>query len=61
MTLPVAGVVLNHPSRPNADDVSLASNRAELNRHCGSLVRAEVFWGSDRFDRPVDWFALATQ
>ena len=28
--LAVAGVVLNHPAPPSADDISLASNRAEL-------------------------------
>ena len=57
--LPVAGIVLNHPTPPSAGDVSLASNRAELNAHCGGLVLAEVFFGSNRFEQSVDWFALA--
>jgi dethiobiotin synthetase len=54
-----AGVVLNHPSCPAADDVSLATNRAELASRCVPPILAEVAWKSDGFDRPVDWFALA--
>ena len=34
----VAGVVLNHPAPPAADDASLATNRAELAAGCGAAV-----------------------
>ncbi len=57
--LAVAGIVLNHPAPPPADDVSLASNRQELLARCVPPVLAEVAWGADRFDAPIDWFALA--
>jgi len=57
--LPVAGVVLNHPAPPAADDVSLATNRAELSARCVPPILAEVFWNAEGFDTPVDWFALA--
>ena len=57
--LPVAGVVLNHPAPPAADDVSLATNREELAARCVSPILAEVFWNAEGFDAPVDWFALA--
>ena len=57
--LPVAGVVLNHPAPAAADDASLATNRAELSARCVPPILAEVFWNADRFDAPVDWFALA--
>ena len=56
--LSVAGVVLNHPSPPTSDDASLASNRAELVHRCIPPVLAEVFFGSDRFDREIDWRGL---
>jgi dethiobiotin synthetase len=55
----VAGVVLNHPAPPAADDVSLSQNRAELAARCVPPVLAEVVWGAKSFDTPVDWFALA--
>jgi dethiobiotin synthetase len=57
--LAVAGVVLNQPQPPAADDVSLASNRAELAARCVPPILAEVFWNAEDFDAPVDWFALA--
>jgi dethiobiotin synthetase len=56
--LRVAGVVLNHP-RPPADDLSTASNRAELAARCVPPLLAEVAWQAGQFDREVDWFALA--
>ncbi len=56
--LPVAGIVLNHPSRPSADDASLAGNRRELAERCVPPILAEVPWGGD-FDVKVDWFELA--
>ena len=56
--LAIAGVVLNHPAPPAADDVSLATNRAELTARCVAPILAEVAWNGDRFDVPVDWSAL---
>ena len=56
--LAMAGIVLNHPAPPPADDVSLASNRQELLARCVPPVLAEVAWGAERFDAPIDWFAL---
>jgi dethiobiotin synthetase len=57
--LAVAGIVLNHPAAPSADDASLATNREEVDRHSGRRVLAGVEFGGDAFDRSVDWFALA--
>ncbi len=54
-----AGVVLNHPTAPSADDVSLPQNRAELAARCVPPILAEVGWAADDFDAPVDWFSLA--
>ncbi len=56
--LPIAGVVLNHPS-PRPDDPSLASNRAELEARCRVPIVAEVAFGARHFDHPVDWLKLA--
>lgn len=56
--LPVAGVVLNQPAAPAVDDLSLATNREELARRCIPPVLCEVPFGSDRFDRDIDWRAL---
>jgi dethiobiotin synthetase len=58
--LPVAGVVLNHPAPPEADDVSLASNREELIARCSAPLLASVEHGAALFDSAVDWFQLAT-
>lgn len=57
--LPIAGVVLNHPAAPSADDVSLLQNRRELEARCVPPILAEVGWGAAQFDRSVDWFGLA--
>jgi dethiobiotin synthetase len=57
--LPIAGVVLNHPTAPSGEDASLAENRRELAARCVPPILAEVGWGADDFDAPVDWFALA--
>jgi dethiobiotin synthetase len=57
--LPVAGVVLNHPTPPTSDDASLSSNRGELERRCEAPILAELFWQAEDFDAAVDWFALA--
>ena len=52
--LPIAGVVLNHPTQPS-DDASLATNRRELSERCVPPILAEVSWGAERFDVEVDW------
>jgi dethiobiotin synthetase len=58
--LPIAGVVLNHPASPMADDASLSTNRAELAARCVPPILAELGWNSTRFDAAVDWFAIAS-
>ncbi|HEX2475146.1 MAG TPA: dethiobiotin synthase, partial [Lacipirellulaceae bacterium] len=55
--LAVAGVVLNSPTAAT-DDASVASNAHELSRRCGVPLLATVEHGG-RFEREVDWFALA--
>jgi dethiobiotin synthetase len=59
--LNIAGVVLNQPNPPEADDISLASNRQELQSRCFPPILAEVKWNAGAFDADVDWFALASQ
>ncbi len=49
--LPVAGVVLNHPSAPSESDASLPLNRREIALHCAAPILAEVAWGRPRFRR----------
>ena len=56
--LAVAGVVLNHPTAPSADDQSLATNRQQIERHIGRPLLAEVAYRGG-FDTEVDWFSLA--
>lgn len=60
--LAVAGIVLNDP-RPLAEgeDLSRASNRAELEARCGPPVLAELRYNAGEFDRHVDWFSLCNQ
>jgi len=57
--LRVAGVVLNHPSPPAADDPSLATNGRELAARCRPPLLAAVAYGADRFAPAVDWWRLA--
>jgi dethiobiotin synthetase len=57
--LQVAGIVLNHPQSPQRDDLSLATNRAELARCCVPPVLAEVAWQGQEFSEPVPWETLA--
>jgi len=57
--LPVAGVVLNHPLPPSADDVSQASNRNELAQRCSAPLLATVMFGATAFDSEVDWWKMA--
>jgi dethiobiotin synthetase len=54
--LPVAGVVLNSPSRME-NDPSIESNADELKQRCGAPLLAVVQHGG-RHDRAVDWWAL---
>jgi dethiobiotin synthetase len=56
--LPIAGVVLNQ-STPRPDDVSLASNADELAARCDVPLLTTVAYGSNSFDRQVDWYELA--
>ncbi len=57
--LKVAGIVLNHPAPP-ANDLSLATNRAEIAARCAAPLLAAVAFGAKRFDCDVDWWNLAT-
>jgi dethiobiotin synthetase len=56
--LPVAGIVLNQPT-PADNDASLAHNRRELELRCVPPVLAELGFGAEDFDDPIDWAALA--
>ena len=56
--LAVAGVVLNQPAPPSADDESLATNRRQIELHLGRPLLAEVAYRGD-FDTNVDWYSLA--
>jgi len=58
--LAVAGVVLNHPAPPAADDASLATNRGELAARSSSPLLAIVGFESRGFDQRVDWSGLAS-
>ena len=55
----MAGIVLNHPTPPSADDLSLATNRRELESRSSAPLLAKVAYGSRQFECEVDWFALA--
>ncbi len=57
--LKVAGVVLNHPVPPSADDISLAGNRAELSARCSAPLLAVVEFGAAGFGGQIDWWKLA--
>ena len=56
--LPIAGIVLNNPTRPS-DDPSTATNRRELAARCVPPILAEVAWEAERFDAEVEWLGLA--
>ena len=57
--LEVAGVVLNHPRPPSPDDLSLATNRAELQRRSVPPILAELAWQAQEFPPAVDWQGIA--
>jgi dethiobiotin synthetase len=58
--LPVAGIVLNN-GFAILDDPSVATNRADIERHAQVPVLAEVAVGGIEFIPSVDWFALAAE
>ena len=55
----VAGVILNHPTPTPPDDISLSTNRRELDARCDRPLLAEVAYEAERFEPEVDWFGLA--
>jgi dethiobiotin synthetase len=57
--LPVAGIVLNSPSRAD-EDPSVESNVDELARRCGAPLLAVVEHGGG-FDRAVNWFEVVAK
>jgi dethiobiotin synthetase len=57
--MPVAGVVLNHPYPLDSSDLSIATNRRELESRCQVPILSEVFWMTEKFDPQIDWFAQA--
>ncbi|MEN6451053.1 MAG: dethiobiotin synthase [Thermoguttaceae bacterium] len=56
--LPVAGIVMNEPVAPPADDASLSLNARELANRCTVPLLAEIAWG-DVAGPTADWFSLA--
>ena len=59
--LPIAGVVLNHPTPPPDDDPSMATNRQELAARCVPPILAEIGWQAQDFGAEIDWFDLAAR
>ncbi len=57
--LEVAGIVLNHPRQAPPDDVSLPTNRRQLESRCFVPVLAEVPYQADEIGGETDWLALA--
>ena len=55
--LEVAGIVLNDLG--SSGDISVDSNRKELEARCVPPVVAQLAHGTDRFDADVDWLGLA--
>jgi dethiobiotin synthetase len=58
--LPIAGIVLNQATRRDGD-ASLTSNAEEIAARCPVQLLATVGLGATRFERTVDWFALASR
>ena len=56
--LEIAGIVLNDV-RVDPSDVSISSNRGQLELHCVPRVVAHVSHGATVLDNSVDWFQLA--
>ncbi len=57
--LEVAGIILNTSSSPAGADLSIESNRAELEERCVPPLLAELGHGGLAFDREVDWLAVS--
>ena len=57
--LDVVGVVLNDVV-PQPDDVSRASNRNEIAKHCVPPILAHVSFNADSFAENVDWSKFAS-
>jgi dethiobiotin synthetase len=68
--LPIAGIVLNRvaPATGGDDggagdlqiaDPSIESNADEIARRCVPPLLADLGYGAQRFDPPIDWFAIA--
>lgn len=57
--LSVEGIVLNHPAPPKTDDLSVATNRRELELRSHIPILGEVYWKAENFDADVDWFSPA--
>jgi dethiobiotin synthetase len=58
--LEVCGVVLNQAAA-GGDAELRAENAREIRRRAVPPVLAEVAWQAERFDRPIDWYALAAE
>ena len=56
--LEVAGVVLND-SQIVHGDISIESNRAEIEKRITAPLLAHVGYQNDRFEETIDWFAMA--
>ncbi len=58
--LPVAGIVLNNIGAGQGD-ISVSSNRSELQQRAGVPILAEVAPEGVSFQPPVDWYCLAEE
>ncbi len=56
--VPIAGIVLNTLTKP-PDDVSLDSNREDIDHFSSAKVLSEVYPGGRAFAPTVDWWELA--
>jgi len=57
--LDIAGIILNHPRPVRTDDLSVATNRSELQRRCVPSVLAELAWQAEEFEEAIPWATLA--
>jgi dethiobiotin synthetase len=56
----VAGIVLNHVQPNTRSGPSIKSNRVELERRAEAPVLGELGYNAMKFDKKIDWMALAT-
>lgn len=54
--IPVAGVILNQTT--SSTDPSVALNADELSRHIVAPILANVAYGAEEFEQPIDWWGL---